>query len=128
MITANIIIPAELSQSAGHLAAVIGPSMADLLTFRNPNYEDEEGNQYIAVGVQVPDGWGDKVKAIQANPSLLQRPAFDTGNQIDLEAARGVAASTVILESPSNTPPDGFMVVGIGFSVIPSSFTRIQED
>lgn len=108
MITVEILCPESLREAANHLAAAKGLSMADMLTFGNPNYE-RDGHQFIWVGVQVTEDW------LTGMQQPAERPGYDAEEEIDLDAANAVlAGTTVLLECPDiedGPLPEGLVIL-----------------
>lgn len=129
MLTAEILIPLNLRDSANQLAAAIGLSLADLRTFGNPTHEDSDGNQYCLVGVQVSESWPETVRMLMANPEALPRPEFDVDAVIDMDAARATLAEVTLVEGSGDGQVWALdrMLVRIGGSVLPPGLTRIIE-
>ena len=86
---------------ANHYAMVLGYSEADGLTYRNPSWQDAQGNLYALASLPVGDSF------VSTSTSPLQRPAWDVDQIIDMTKA-GQAQALVILWMPnedSTVPP-----------------------
>lgn len=77
----TIAVPQAHIDNANHLAMVLGYSEADGLTYRNPSYEDAQGNLYAVASLPVSDGF------IVAAESPVVRPEWDTEEVIDMTKA-----------------------------------------
>lgn len=95
----TIAVPQEHIDIANHYAMPLGYSEADGLTYRNPSYEDAQGNLYAVASLPVSDGF------IVAAESPLVRPEWDTEEVIDMTKA-SQAQDLVVLWMPSEETPD----------------------
>lgn len=82
-------VPEDLIFAANQLAMVVGYSEADGLTFEAPNSTDGAGNSYFARNIWSPVG------LIPALQQPIVRPAWDTAEVIDLDAAAAAQAALV---------------------------------
>ena len=73
--------PEALRDACNHLAMCLAYGPADGLTYGEPKWQDADGNLYAAASFVARDEW------IQGASSPMQRPAWDTGNLIDMDAA-----------------------------------------
>lgn len=77
----SVVCPEALCDQANHLAACVGISMEDMKTFNGCHYEDSQGNKYSVIQTLLKQVAEDKLG------TALERPDFDTLNEIDLTAA-----------------------------------------
>lgn len=93
--------PDALAAAANALAAAIGQSEADALTYSAPNFRDGQGNLYrVASFIARPD-WVSWVLYIQSLPDgSLTRPAWDSG-EIDLSAAEIALDALTVGDAPA---------------------------
>jgi len=77
----TIAVPQAHIDNANHLAMVLGYSEADGLTYRNPSWQDAQGNLYAVASLPVSDGF------IVAAESPVVRPEWDTEEVIDMTKA-----------------------------------------
>ena len=77
----TVICPTNNIVMANELSCVTGNSMADRESFRNPSWEDSEGNTYAVVSSIVSDDFRDKIQ------TQLTRPWFDTESVLDMTLA-----------------------------------------
>jgi hypothetical protein len=82
--------PAGLIDDANHLSMTLGRSKHDALTYGAPSWQDDAGNLYACACALVPDGW------VSMAQSRLARPAWDTGQRVDLVAAGRAQAAVSI--------------------------------
>jgi hypothetical protein len=83
-------VSADLMDDANQLALVVGESMADALTWTNPAFQ-RDGVLYCVRNLWIPDGW------IEGITGPLQRPAWDTDEQIDMDAAARAQAAVALV-------------------------------
>jgi hypothetical protein len=84
--------------AANQLGAVLGASMADALTYGPPTWQDGQGNLYACASVEVSEEW------LAAAQQPLQRPEWDTAEEIDMAAA-AQAQSLISLWVGEGEPP-----------------------
>ena len=93
-------VPATLASDANHLAMAHGQSLADGETWTHPMWQDAAGNLYVLRQLWAPDWWIHRVATLEP-----ARPAWDTGEAIDLAAAeRARAALDVLTYDPEADP------------------------
>ena len=97
--------PEPLIPDANQLAAALGFSMADALTFRGNGWQDSVGNLYAAASGEVSEAW----LTIAQEP--LTRPAWDTDDQIDMDAAARAQAAVALLAEPAPATPSALTVL-----------------
>ena len=83
-------VPESLVSDANQLAMVLGEGPADALTFGHLFHQDTAGNLYSVRTLWVPEPWASSVQA------PLTRPAWDTGNLIDMDAAERAQSALVL--------------------------------
>lgn len=98
---------------ANNLAMCLAASVADGETYRLPcGWQDAEGNLYSAASWEASEEW------IVAAQQPLQRPAWDTDEIIDMEAAARAQAALVfwmpIEEAPLPPQASGVTLTAIG--------------
>jgi hypothetical protein len=87
--------PAPMMPDANQLAMALGESTADAETYRNPSWQDADGNLYAAASFEARDEW------IAAAQQPLQRPAWDTHPyQINMTGAKRAQAALVFSLEP----------------------------
>ena len=89
-----------LRSDANNLAMVLGYGPADAETYGTPNWQDADGNLYAVASLPVSDTFTTTAQ------SGLQRPAWDTDNIIDMDAARRAQAALVFSLTPVMALPD----------------------
>lgn len=77
----TIATPATHIDIANHYAMALGYSEADGLTYRNPSWQDAQGNLYAVASLPVSDVF------VGAATSPLVRPEWDTEEVIDMTKA-----------------------------------------
>lgn len=92
--------PEALISDANQLAGVIGECMEDVNTYGAARYEDTEGRLFSVASFQATEGLFEKV----GGP--LQRPEYDTEDEIDLTAAGRAQARLVLIYPPTEEEPD----------------------
>ena len=100
--------PEALVAGAGHLAMALGRCAEDAKTYANVNWQDAAGARYACASWSIPAEW------IKAAQSPLQRPAWDTKSEIDMDAAAKVQASMVFSPTPVPASPDRLTAVAGG--------------
>ncbi|WP_066707001.1 hypothetical protein [Celeribacter ethanolicus] len=91
--------PSDLIASANHLAMCLAYSEADALTYRDPSWQDTDGNLYAAASFSASQAW------ITGAQQALVRPAWDVGQIIDMEAAARAQAAMVFWVSDMGGQP-----------------------
>lgn len=87
----TIACPESMMSDGNQLAACMGLSLADLNTFDGAHYQDEQGNRYAVCSAATTP------RVLQAAAgNTIQRPAFDTGNDINLTGANRALDALVI--------------------------------
>ena len=90
----TIACPDALRDDANNLAMVLGYGPDDALTYGGLNWQDAGGNLYACASLTVSDTFTTTAQ------SGLQRPAWDTDNIIDMDAARRAQAALVFSLTP----------------------------
>jgi hypothetical protein len=98
--------PEALMPDANQLAMALGESVADAETYRNPSWQDADGNLYAAASFEARDEW------IAAAQQPLQRPAWDTEGIIDMDAAARAQAALVFTTDATPAQPDRLTAIG----------------
>ena len=96
----TIACPDALRDDANQLAMVLGYGPADAETYGGLNWQDAGGNLYACASLPVSDAFVSKAQ------STLSRPAWDTDNIIDMDAARRAQAALVFSLTPVTAMPD----------------------
>jgi len=96
----TIACPATLRSDASQLAMVLGYGPDDAETYVALNWQDAGGNLYACASLIVSDAF------TTAAQSGLQRPAWDTDNIIDMDAARRAQAALVFSLEAVEVAPD----------------------
>ena len=86
----TIICPEALIVDGNQLAMVLGYTHADAGTYASADWQDADGNLYAVASLEVAPAF------IGAAQSPLQRPAWDTDNAVDMDAAARAQASIAI--------------------------------
>lgn len=94
----TIATPAAHMDIANHYAMALGYGPADSLTYRNPSWQDTDGNTYAVASLPVSDGFVDAA----TNP--LVRPEWDTDEIVDMVKA-AQAQAIVTLWTPNEDDP-----------------------
>lgn len=81
--------PEALISSANQLAMCLGTGPAEILTYGTPSWQDADGNLYSAASWIARPEWVDFAQA------PLVRPAWDTDEIIDMDAAERAQAAMV---------------------------------
>jgi len=82
--------PADLIADGNQLAMALGQSAADGLTYNALGWQDSDGNTYAAASFIASPDW------IAGATQPLQRPAWDTDEAIDMDAAGRAQAALVV--------------------------------
>jgi hypothetical protein len=98
--------PEALMPDANQLAMALGESVADAETYRNPSWQDADGNLYAAASFEARDEW------IAAAQGPLTRPAWDTEGIIDMDAAARAQAALVFTTDATPAQPDRLTAIG----------------
>ena len=96
----TIACPDALRGDANNLAMVLGYRPDDAETYVGLNWHDVDGNLYACASLPVSDAFVSKAQ------STLSRPAWDTDNIIDMDAARRAQAALVFSLTPVTAMPD----------------------
>lgn len=89
--------PEALVSDANQLAMALGLSEADGETYRGLNWTDGT-NLYTAASFDASDAWLDAAQA------PLTRPAWDTAEIIDMDAAARAQAALVFWQATEDSP------------------------
>lgn len=90
--------PAATSHAANQMAMCLGQSEGDGQTFSAFNWIDASGNLYAAASFEAGDEW------LASAQATLQRPAWDTGGVIDMDAANHAQAAMVFWQATEDSP------------------------
>ena len=96
----TIACPDALRDDANNLAMVLGYGPDDALTYGGLNWQDSDGNLCACASLIVSDTFTTEAQ------SGLQRPAWDTDNIIDMDAARRAQVALVFSLTPVTAMPD----------------------
>ena len=96
----TIACPAPLRDDANQLAMVLGYGPSDAETYVALNWHDVDGNLYACASLIVSDAF------TTAAQSGLQRPAWNTDNHVNMDAARRAQAALVFSLTPVTAMPD----------------------
>jgi len=96
----TIACPDALRGDANNLAMVLGYRPDDAETYVGLNWQDAGGNLYACASLPVSDTF------TTAAQSGLQRPAWDTDNTVNMDAARRAQAALVFSLTPVTSMPD----------------------
>jgi len=96
----TIACPEALRDDANNLAMVLGYRPDDAETYVGLNWQDAGGNLYACASLTVSDTF------TTAAQSGLQRPAWDTDNHVNMDAARRAQAALVFSLTPVTAMPD----------------------
>lgn len=97
--------PEALIADANQLAGVTGECMEDVNTYGAARYEDEEGRLFSVASFQATAGLFEKVGIAQKGAGL-QRPDYDTGEILDMEAAERAKEKLLLIYPPTEEEPD----------------------
>ena len=95
----TIACPVAHIDIANHYAMVLGYSEADGLTYRNPSWQDADGNLYTLASLPVSGGF------VSAATSPLVRPEWDIDESIDMTKAAQAQALVVLWAAGNEAPP-----------------------
>lgn len=99
--------PEALVSDANNLAMCLAYSAADGETYRLPcGWRDAEGNLYSAASWDASEEW------IAAAQQPLVRPAWDTDEIIDMDAAARAQAALVFSMEPTGADPQVLTAIG----------------
>ena len=99
------VIPEVLRADGNHLAAAVGLTMADMLTYdQAPRVTDADGNQYRWANAVVSETF------FRHLSEPLVRPDFDTEAVIDMDAAQTLLANAVLFAEDTVLPPDQLVI------------------
>ena len=96
----TIACPAALRSDANNLAMVLGYGPSDAETYVALNWHDVDGNLYACASLTVSDTFTTTAQ------SGLQRPAWDTDNHVNMDAARRAQSALVFSLTPVTAMPD----------------------
>ena len=96
----TIACPDALRDDANNLAMVLGFGPDDVQTYVALNWQDADGNLYACASLIVSDTFTTTAQ------SPLQRPAWDTDNHVNMDAARRAQAALVFSLTPVMALPD----------------------
>lgn len=82
----TVACPEPLISDANHLAMVLAEGPADALTYRNPSWQDADGNLYAAASFVAQPSW------VDAAQEPLERPEWDTDYTVNMAAANRAQA------------------------------------
>lgn len=105
--------PAATSHAANQMAMCLGQSEGDGQTFSAFNWIDASGNLYAAASFEAGDEW------LASAQATLQRPAWDTGGVIDMDAANHAQAALVFSLEPVAADPTKLTAIG-GMGGVPA--------
>lgn len=91
-------VPEALVFDANQLAMCLGYGPADGETFRAANWQDAQGNLYAAASWEASDEW------IATAQGPLTRPAWDTAEIIDMDAAARAQAALTLWTGEGDAP------------------------
>jgi len=96
----TIACPDALRDDANQLAMVLGYGPDDAETYVALNWHDVDGNLYACASLPVSDTFTTTAQ------SGLQRPAWNTDNHVNMDAARRAQAALVFSLTPVTAMPD----------------------
>ena len=91
---------AALRDDANQLAMVLGYRPDDAETYVGLNWQDAGGDLYACASLIVSDAFTTTAQV------ALQRPAWDTDNHVNMDAARRAQAALVFSLTPVTALPD----------------------
>ena len=91
----TIACPDALRDDANQIAMVLGFGPADAETYGELNWQDADGNLYACASLPVSETFTTTAQ------SGLQRPAWNTDNHVNLDAARRAQSALVFSLTPS---------------------------
>ena len=95
----TIAVPFVHIDIANHYAMALGYSEADGLTYRNPSWEDADGNLYAVASLPVSEVF------VGAATSPLVRPEWDGGEVIDITKATQAQGLVALWSVSDETDP-----------------------
>jgi hypothetical protein len=98
--------PEALLYECNQLAMCLAFSVADNLTYTGLNWQDSGGNLYAAASWEASDAW------VESASQPLVRPAWDTEEFIDMDAAEAAQAALVFALEPVLAVPDKLTALG----------------
>lgn len=117
------VIPEQFIAGANQLAMLFGYGPDDGRTFEPPNHTDAAGNRYAARFVYMP------AAILDALQQPLQRPAWDTADLIDMDAAEATVAALVLTDTPVPASPSSVIVTAADAAFISAmGLTRIPDE
>jgi len=96
----TIACPDALRDDANNLAMALGYRPDDAETYVGLNWQDAGGNLYACASLIVSDTFTTTAQ------TALQRPAWDTDNHVNMDAARRAQAALVFSLTPVTAMPD----------------------
>jgi len=96
----TIACPDALRADGNHFAMALGSGPAEALTYGSLNWLDTAGNLYACASLIVSDTF------VSTAQSTLSRPAWDTDNHVNMDAARRAQAALVFSLTPVTAMPD----------------------
>jgi len=96
----TIACPKALRDDANQIAMVLGYGPDDAETYVALNWHDVDGNLYACASLPVSDTFTTTAQ------SGLQRPAWNTDNHVNMDAARRAQAALVFSLTPVTAMPD----------------------
>ena len=95
----TIAVPSAHIDIANHYAMALGYSEADGETYRNPSWEDADGNLYAVASLPVSEVF------VGAATSALVRPEWDGGEVIDMTKATQAQGLVMLWSVADETDP-----------------------
>lgn len=95
----TIAVPAAYIGIANHYAMAVGYSKADSVTYRNPSWQDAQGNLYACASLPISNDF------LSRATSPLVRPEWDTDEVIDMAKASQAQALVALW-----IPEDDFII------------------
>jgi len=96
----TIACPELMRDDSNQLAMVLGYGPSDAETYVALNWQDADGNLYACASLPVSDTFTTTAQ------SGLQRPAWNTDNHVNMDAARRAQAALVFSLTPVTAMPD----------------------
>lgn len=127
----TIACPAALIADANNLAMALAFGPADALTFREPSWQDAEGNLYSAASLEATDEW------VAEAQDTLSRPEWDTDYTVNMAGAQRAQDALVFWVPSEETPepptasPDALVAIGgvDGLAALDAmGLSRVPED
>jgi hypothetical protein len=98
--------PEALTYECNQLAMCLAYSIADGETYVGLNWQDIDGNLYSAASWEASEAW------VEGASQPLVRPAWDTTNVIDMDAATTAQAALVFSQETTLAMPDKLTALG----------------